>query len=220
MRDLAILRRRADSKELHGDGTEAFVARFGSGVAEKAVLDLPHPAEAARARFAGRFPIRLDALAWLPRGAALPAAWASTFEEAFRYTVSTEVGWPAPSDDPATPEDVVKQVSFLHGASGYALDSFRAHYRDHVAVARKYMPALWQYVQNDVEAAHGEAPETRGVLAVSELWFRTTDDFLNRYFPSEADQRAFSAHEDFLDLRQATSFVCASARPPDAEAGR
>ena len=74
------------------------------------------------------------------------------------------------------------------------------------------MPALWQYVQNDVVGAEGNAAAAEGVMAVSELWFRTTDDFLNRYFPSEADRRAFSAQEGFLDLTQATSFVCTSHR--------
>lgn len=214
MRDLVILRRRADTSDPLENGSERFVARVGSHAEGEAVLDLPHPSAAARERFAGRFPIELDALAWLPRGEVLPTAWSRSYEEAFRYTVSTHVGWPAPDADPAASDDVVKQVSFLHGADGYALESFRAHYRDHVGVARKYMPALWQYVQSDVETIHGDAPEASGVLAVSELWFRTTDDFLNRYFPSEADQRAFSSHEDFLDLRHATSFVCASARRP------
>ena len=217
MRDLAILRRRQDTSAASGLDLRAIVDRVGDSRTDEAVLDLPHPSEEARQRFAARFPITIDGLAWLPEGAALPEAWSAVFDESFRYSVEPIVGWPAPGDDEAIPDDAVKQVSFLHGSDGYSLDAFRSHYRDHVGVARKYMPALWQYVQNDVMAIHGDAPEAKGVLAVSELWFRTTDDFLNRYFPSEEDQRAFSAHEDFLDLRFATSFVCASARAAGRE---
>ena len=114
--------------------------------------------------------------------------------------------------------DVVKPVSFLHASEGYAEQAFRDHYRAHVEIARRHMPALWQYVQNDVVATRGDAKEAIGVMAVSELWFRTTDDFLNRYFPSEADQKEFSSHEGFLDLTQATSFVCTSHCPADPEA--
>ncbi|GEM_PF-5963253 len=213
MRDLAILRNKSGPIELGEHGLERVVERVGAAAGDIATLDLPHPSAAARARFDFEFPITIDALAWLPIGAALPAAWATSFEETFRYTVAETVGWPAGSGDESAPDDVVKQVSFLHGSEGYSLEAFRSNYRHHVGVASKYMPALWQYVQNDVEAIHGDAPEAKGVLAISELWFRTTDDFVDRYFPSEEDQRAFSSHEDFLDLRFATSFVCASTRP-------
>ena len=212
MRDVAILRYRNGPADPATPGLDRFVDRVDGAALTQAVLDLPHPSAEARARFDFEFPIQIDALAWLEVGDGLPAEWASVFEESFRYTVSSKIGWPSPPEDEAAPEDVVKQVSFLHGSDGYSLESFRGHYRDHVGVARKYMPALWQYVQNDVEAIHGDAAEAKGVLAISELWFRTTDDFVTRYFPSEEDQRAFSSHEDFLDLRFATSFVCASAR--------
>ena len=213
MRDVAILRNKSGQIELGEYGLERVVERVGAAGNDVASLDLPHPSASARARFDFEFPITIDALAWLPVGEAMPAAWAKIFEESFRYTVAETVGWPAGSSDEGAPDDVVKQVSFLHGSEGYSLEAFRSHYRDHVGVAKKYMPALWQYVQNDVEAIHGDAPEAKGVLAISELWFRTTGDFVDRYFPSEEDQRAFSSHEDFLDLRFATSFVCASARP-------
>jgi hypothetical protein len=214
MRDVAILRSRNEPIEPTELPLRRVVERVEGevGGVSTAVLDLPHPSAEARARFDFEFPISIDALAWLDVGESLPEGWASFFDESFRYTVSSKVGWPAPAEDEARPDEVVKQVSFLHGSEGYSLEAFRGHYRDHVGVARKYMPALWQYVQNDVEAIVGDASEAKGVLAISELWFRTTDDFVNRYFPSEADQRAFSSHEDFLDLRFATSFVCASAR--------
>ena len=38
-----------------------------------------------------------------------------------------------------------------HASAGTPLDEFRSHYRDHVDVARRHMPALWQYRQHDVD---------------------------------------------------------------------
>lgn len=215
MRDLVILRRRSEATDLVAAGLEAFVDRVDAPSGTAPVLDLPHPSDEARRRFAGGFPIAIDGLAWLSPGDSLPAAWSAAFEESFRYRVQSHVGWSAPAADEAFSIDVVKQVSFLHASASYGVERFRESYRHHVEIARKHMPALWQYVQNDVEMIVGEAAEAQGVFAVSELWFRTTEDFLERYFPSEADQREFSSHEDFLDLTQATSFICASARGVD-----
>ena len=105
----------------------------------------------------------------------------------------------------------MKQVSFLHKSDSVDLDGFRAHYRHHVELARKHMPTLWQYVQYDVTGIDGPGAEpAAGIVAVSTLWFRTTDDFLNRYFASPEDQAAFQAEEGFLDLTRAFSFVVTS----------
>ncbi len=125
-------------------------------------------------------------------------------------TVETHVGWDG-TDDGVDVEDAVKQVSFLHASAGTSLDEFRAHYRDHVGVARRHMPALWRYRQHDVVSVQGPNAEIGGgVVAISELWFRSTDDFLHRYFASPEDEAEFRSHEGFLDLPRAFSFVCAS----------
>lgn len=173
-------------------------------------LDRPHPNPEARDRFGRRMPIEIDGLAWLPQGASLPTAVAGRFRERFRLSLRTQVAWRPDAREASAPLDVVKQVSFLHASAGTDPATFRDHYRRHIEIARRHMPALWQYVQNEVEAVDHAAPEAVGVMAVSELWFRTTDDFLNRYFPSEQDQRDFSAQEGFLDLSRATSFICTS----------
>lgn len=218
MRELAILERKAGSAR----GAEGEVRSAALGVPTTAptivtehdsrpVLDLPHRNEEARVLFGRQSPIAIDALAWLPKGSALPEPWSEIFAERFRLSVAAHVGWrPPPAESSADPSDSVKQVSFLHASAGTDEKAFRAHYRHHVELARRHMPALWQYVQNDVEGASDDAIPAAGVVAVSELWFRTTDDFLNRYFPSEADRREFSSQEGFLDLSQATSFICTS----------
>jgi hypothetical protein len=171
------------------------------------VLDLPHPDSEARARFArpGVFPV--DAL-WWTEGAAPSSPSGSTPD--LEFSVEQHVGWDASTEGTNT-ADVVKQVSFLHASEGTSLDEFRAHYRAHVELARTHMPALWQYRQNDVVDVHGaQRAVAAGVVAISELWFRSVDDFLHRYFASPEAQADFQAHEGFLDLPKAFSFVCSS----------
>ena len=117
------------------------------------------------------------------------------------------IGWEYERDWPdGTPTPGVKQISMLTAAAGYGTDEFRRHYRHHVALTRKHMPAVWRYVQNDVAAGSGEGCE--GIVAVSELYFRSVDDFLERYFPTEEDRRTFVANEGFLDLPRAFSVIC------------
>jgi hypothetical protein len=167
-----------------------------------AIVDVPHPHEEARRRFGRRTQFPAAALAWTP---------APVVGAGLAFALDEHVGWLAPDGDDPDPTDVVKQVSFLHKADDYDLDRFRRHYRHHVEVARRHMHTLWQYVQYDVVAVEGSAAaEGTGIVAVSVLWFRSTDDFLHRYFASPQDQADFQAEEGFLDLPKAFSFVVTS----------
>jgi len=220
-RDLVVLVGR------DGSGEESEVARHGwSPIVDLGdpellpVLDVPHPDAGARARFGRRPRIPVDAVVWLATGHRLPADLAGTYEESFRLTVQPHVGWRPDVKDPADPADVVKQVSFLAAADGYDQERFRTHYRHHVELARLHMPSMWQYVQNDVVAQTGDGEAAKGIAAVSELWFRSTDDFLHRYFPSAEDEARFRAEEGFLDLTRAVSFVCSSMTLTHREGGR
>jgi hypothetical protein len=167
-----------------------------------AVVDVPHPNEQARRRFGRRTQFPAGALVWTSQAVA---------GARLSFELEEHVGWLAPdADDPAS-LDVVKQVSFLHKSADYDLDRFRRHYRHHVEVARRHMHTLWQYVQYDVRDITGaDAAIASGIVAVSVLWFRATDDFLERYFASPEDQVAFQAEEGFLDLPKAFSFVVTS----------
>lgn len=185
----------------HAGGTDFHIGR------DHGVLDLPHPDAEARARFSrpGLFPV--DALWWTEGAAAGQSSGSSPDVE---FSVVQHVGWDA-STAGINMADVVKQVSFLHASEGTSLDEFRAHYRAHVELARTHMPALWQYRQNDVVDVRGaQRAVAAGVVAISELWFRSIDDFLHRYFASAEAQADFQAHEGFLDLPKAFSFVCSS----------
>lgn len=167
------------------------------------VVDRAHPHEEARRRFGRRTHFPAHAFAW--------GTDASRPGDALWFGLEEHVGWLAPDAGTADPTDVVKQVSFLKRSDLVDLAGFRRDYRHHVEVARRHMHTLWQYVQYDiVEIGGTEAASAAGYLAVSVLWFRTTDDFLHRYFASPEDQAAFTAQEGFLDLSQAFSLVVTS----------
>jgi hypothetical protein len=174
-----------------------------------AVLDLPHADDQARSRFSRPGLLPVDALWWSDGDASGMAP--EPFVTDLELTVETHVGWVGADVGDADPDDAVKQVSFLHASAGTPLDEFRSHYRDHVGVARRHMPALWQYRQHDVIDVGGAQRDVgAGIVAVSELWFRSVDDFVHRYFASPQDEAEFRSHEGFLDLAKAFSFVCSS----------
>jgi hypothetical protein len=181
-------------------------SRFSPGAAGVSadIVDEPHTNAAARAKFSRPGPFPVAALQWRSAND-LPGAAPLTF------TLTEHIGWLAPGAGDADPADVVKQVSFLQASRGVTVDEFRSHYRDHVDVARRHMPTLWQYVQYDVTGVEGPDPATvraaQGIVAVSVLWFRSTADFLERYFASPEDEAEFRSHEGFLDLSKAFTFV-------------
>jgi hypothetical protein len=168
------------------------------------IIDVPHANAAARAKFARPGPFPVTGLQWRP-GDEPPSTGPLTF------TVAEHVGWLADDVEGADAADVVKQVSFLHASADVTIDEFRHHYRHHVEVARRHMPTLWQYVQYDVigvdGAERGAVRAASGIVAVSVLWFRSTDDFLERYFASPEDEAEFRSQEGFLDLSKAFTFV-------------
>jgi hypothetical protein len=179
-----------------------------SSIARREVIDSAHPHDGVRAKFSRSGPFPVGGLRWVgddqPPTAPDRARPGPTFE------LAEHVGWLAADSDVAStdPSDVVKQVSFLHASTTVTPTEFREHYRDHVALARRLMPSLWQYVQYDVLDIVGtRAADAAGVVAVSVLWFKTTGDFLDRYFLSAEDAEEFRSHEGFLDLRKAYTFV-------------
>jgi hypothetical protein len=189
--------------------------RSEGGHGPDAIVDGPHPHAAARAKFSRPGPFPVGALVWRA-GSGAPSTAPLTFQ------LTEHVGWLAADAASADPREVVKQVSFLHKSSTVGIDEFRAHYRHHVEVARRHMPTLWQYVQYDVVGIDGHDPAlvsaATGIVAVSVLWFRSTGDFLDRYFASPEDEAQFRSQEGFLDLAKAFTFVAGgeAGAPPAA----
>lgn len=167
------------------------------------IVDIAHPDEHARARFRRRTGFAANAFAW-SADEVRPTGDPS-------FVLREHIGWLAPDAGAFDAVDVVKQISFLHKSDAYDIDQFRVSYRHHVEVARRHMHTLWQYVQYDVVGVEGShADLADGIVAVSVLWFRSTDDFCNRYFASTEDQVQFQSEEGFLDLSKAFSFVLTS----------
>lgn len=188
------------------------VLRAAGSTGGSEVIDTGHPDDAVRAKFRRPGPFPMVALRWTGTGTGTGGA--GTPEPAPSrgpwFDLVEHVGWLAPPGEVASTDaaDVVKQVSFLHASDGVTASEFRAHYRDHVALARRLMPSLWQYLQYDVQVIGGDrAALASGVVAVSVLWFKTTADFLHRYFLTPDDAEEFRSHEGFLDLTRAVTFV-------------
>jgi hypothetical protein len=121
-------------------------------------------------------------------------------------TVERRVAWDdlPPSAVPG-PTPGVKQTALLVGAPGIDVPAFRAAYRAHQALTRVHMPGVARYVQNDVIATDG--PASADVIAVSELWFASVEDFHTRYWAGPDSPAEFRSHETFLDLPRACSVV-------------
>lgn len=173
-------------------------------------VDVSHEDPAVRGRFGRRSPVPFDAAVFgvdvtsAIVGLGSPVAVA-VFEVEEHFGWLSDLDWGQPFVDPV---EVVKQVSFLYAGDGIGASEFREHYRRHVDVARRHMPSLWQYVQNDVTSVTGAAADAcAGIVAVSELWFARADDFVHRYFPSAEDEAAFRSHEGFLDLSRVFSLI-------------
>jgi hypothetical protein len=100
----------------------------------------------------------------------------------------------------------VKMVSFVVRRPGVERRKFERDYAEHVAVARVHHPGVWRYVQNIVTRGSGEGAD--GVEAVSELWYRSSDDFLTRFYANDDSPRVVKTdNEEYIDFARTRSLV-------------
>lgn len=138
-----------------------------------------------------------DALAVAPPLPGVTTVWS--------FAVTEHIGIERPRDWPdGVPTPGLKHVSFL--AATVATDEFRAAYRHHVELVLEHLPTMWRYVQNDVDHAHGSG--AGGVAAVSELSYRSDDDYERRWAKGAAGEEEFRSHEGFLDLPRTVTLLC------------
>jgi hypothetical protein len=134
---------------------------------------------------------------------------APVVESASGWRVDEHVAWDYErdwSDGEVTPG--VKLLSLVVRPEGQPLDEFRARYRSHVEVAREHHGGCWRYVQN-VMTGPVTLPPGRAIDAVSELWFRSLDDFLERFYtrrPESVDAVAADT-VGFIDFRRTSSML-------------
>jgi hypothetical protein len=130
---------------------------------------------------------------------AAPAVLDDGFDQVHTWRVRQHLAWDHDPDEyDGTPSIGVKQISFVGKRPDFSDDEFAEHYRAHVDVARVHHAGVRKYQQNIVSRVQGDTTTTVG--AISEFWFRSVDDLINRYYAfadSSAITRADSAN--FLD---------------------
>jgi len=159
--------------------------------------------ESAAARGGHRFAIDVpadDALyERMGRRPARAPEWQVVFEQAHVWRVHEYVAWDHDPDSyDGSPSIGVKQISFVGKRPDITDDEFEARYRAHVDIARVHHSGVRKYQQNVVSRMDGDTTTTVG--GISEFWFRSVHDLINRYYAfadSSAITRADSAN--FLD---------------------
>jgi hypothetical protein len=109
------------------------------------------------------------------------------------------------ADGVATPG--VKQISLVARRTDLDFGEFVARYRRHADVAKVHHIGCWQYVQNFVAGLASTRPAP-AVDGLSELWFRTVDDMVERFYtaPNSPD----AVREDtagFIDFANTRSYL-------------
>lgn len=100
----------------------------------------------------------------------------------------------------------VKMVSFVVRRPEVMRRKFEQDYAEHVAVARVHHPGVWRYVQNIVTSRTGEGAD--GVEAVSELWYRSSEDFLTRFYANDDSPGVVKTdNEEYIDFARTRSLV-------------
>jgi hypothetical protein len=132
-------------------------------------------------------------------GELAPSLLGDGFEQADTWRVHEYTAWDhAPEAYDGCPSLGVKQISFVGKRPDLTDEEFVTNYRAHVDVARIHHAGVRKYQQNIVTRNAGEGASI--IAGISEFWFRSVDDLINRYYAfenSSAVTRADSAN--FLD---------------------
>jgi len=157
-------------------------------------FDAPHPATRA-----WRYPHSEQTLAdQLLTIAADSTGWWVDENDAWIY----DRDWP---DGNATPG--AKQMSLVARRPDLSFDEFVARYRNHINVAKIHHIGCWQYVQNFVAEPIGTRPAPL-IDGISELWFRSIDDMIERFYTAPGSPDA--VREDttgFIDFANTRSYL-------------
>lgn len=128
-----------------------------------------------------------------------PSVLGDDFEQMHAWRVHEHTAWDHEADAyDGSPSLGVKQISFVGKRPDITDEEFAAHYRAHVDIARIHHAGVRKYQQNIVARVSRNGTST--VAGISEFWFRSVDDLINRYYAfddSSAVTRADSAN--FLD---------------------
>ena len=110
--------------------------------------------------------------------------------------------WP---DGVATPG--AKQMSLVARRPDITFDEFVARYRNHINVAKIHHIGCWQYVQNFVAEPSGTRPAPN-IDGISELWFRSIDDMVERFYTAPGSPDAVRDDTTgFIDFANTRSYL-------------
>jgi hypothetical protein len=111
--------------------------------------------------------------------------------------------WPTGEPTPG-----VKFLSLVAKPQDLPLDEFKERYANHAEVAREHHGGCWRYVQNIV-VGPVTLPPGKAIHAVSELWFHSVDDYVERLYTRKPESPAAVAEDTkgFIDFRNTTSML-------------
>jgi hypothetical protein len=106
------------------------------------------------------------------------------------------------------PTPGVKFLSLVAKPPDLPLDEFKERYRNHAKVAREHHGGCWRYVQNIV-IGPVTLPPGKIIHAVSELWFHSVDDYVERLYTRkpESVEAVGEDTKGFIDFRNTTSML-------------
>jgi hypothetical protein len=125
------------------------------------------------------------------------------------WRVQEHVAWDYDRDWPdGEPTPGVKFVSFVAKRPELSPEEFQERYRNHVEVAREHHIGCWKYVQN-VVLGPVTLPPGKIIHGVSELWFRSLDDYVERLY-ARRPESVDAVREDtsgFIDFANTSSML-------------
>ena len=128
--------------------------------------------------------------------------------ESTGWWVDENNAWPYDRDWPdgvATPG--IKQMSLVARRPDITFDEFVTRYRNHVNIAKLHHIGCWQYVQNFVAEPVGVRPSPV-IDGISELWFRSIDDMVERFYTAPGSPEAVRDDTSgFIDFANTRSYL-------------
>jgi hypothetical protein len=98
----------------------------------------------------------------------------------------------------------IKKTTLWRARADLETATWQARYREHASLVPRVHASAWRYCQNVIE----EAPAGLSFQAVSELWWPTDEDLLERFYASEEARRLVAEDtRGFIDIPSAIQTV-------------
>jgi len=106
--------------------------------------------------------------------------------------------------EPGRPTPGIKKTTLWSARADLDTATWQARYRGHASLVPRVHASAWRYCQNVIE----EAPAGFDFQAVSELWWPTDEDLLERFYASQEARRLVAEDtQGFIDIPSAIQTV-------------